>query len=174
MSQTLERTGAVETPARSSGGEPVAAGRLRSGVLALGALGVVGTAIELATIEHWGSLEQLIPWIVLGVMAAVIAALALAPSWAVVRGAQLLGVATLGSAALGVFEHVQENLTAGPLDQTLGPRWDSMSTLGQWWAAASGQIGPAPLLAPGILAEIGLCVLLACWAHPALRADAVA
>ena len=40
---------------------------------------------------------------------------------------------------------------------------------GHWWAAASGQVGPAPLLAPAVLAQIGLCVLLACWAHPAVR-----
>ena len=150
--------------------------KLRLGLLALGAAGILGTAIELATIEHWGSLLQMIPWVVLGVMTAAILAVALRPTRAVVRTAQMLGLAALGSGVFGIVQHIEENLTAGPLDATFGARWDSMSTMSQWWTAASGQVGPAPILAPAVLGQIGLCVLLACWAHPVVRqgAEAVA
>lgn len=38
---------------------------MRRGLLALSAVGVVGTAIELAMLRHWGSSAQLVPWFAL-------------------------------------------------------------------------------------------------------------
>ena len=69
---------------------------------------------------------------------------------------------------LGIWFHVQENLAAGPLDRHYAATWDSMSSLDQLWAATTGAVGPAPILAPGVLAEISLALLLATVGHPAL------
>jgi len=56
--------------------------------------------------------------------------------------------------------------------------WDSRPAVEQLWLAATGTVGPAPPLAPGVLAEIGLALFLASLRHPALRTsrevDAVA
>jgi hypothetical protein len=43
-----------------------------------------------------------------------------------------------------------------------------MSALEQLFAAVTGAVGPAPTLAPGVLAEISLALFLATVRHPAL------
>jgi hypothetical protein len=144
-----------------------ASGRLRAGLLALAAAGIVGTAAELAFLRHWGSLEQVVPWIALGLMAAAVASIAVRPSRSSLRAARGLSVLTLAAGAYGVVDHILENLHAGPLDATYGARWSAMGTASQWWHAATGGVGPAPTLAPAVLFQIALCLLLATMAHPA-------
>jgi hypothetical protein len=144
---------------------PLAA-RLRAGLLGLAALGIAGTAVELWTLHHWESASQLIPWAELVVMAVAVAAVAVRPRRTTVRAGLLLGAVSVVSGAYGIVDHISSNLSAGPLDRTYGPRWQTMSAVSHWWAAASGKVGPAPVLAPGVLAQIGLCLLLACAAHP--------
>lgn len=142
---------------------------LRLGLLGLAAAGIIGTAVELATIRHWDSTEQLIPWVVLAVAAIGVLAVAIRPSRLRVRVVQIVSLGTLAAAAFGVYEHIASNLESGPLDATYGPKWGTMSAMAKWWAAASGGVGPSPTLAPAVLAQISLCLLLATLAHPALR-----
>jgi hypothetical protein len=137
------------------------ASRLRAGLLGLAGIGVAGTGLELASIRHWGSVEQLVPWFVLGVLAAGIAAVGVRPCRVTALAGRLVGVVSVVGGSYGVIEHVVENLDAGPLDHDYAARWGSMSGAGHLWAAASGAVGPAPLLAPAILAFIGLCLALA-------------
>jgi hypothetical protein len=146
----------------------VVATRLRLGALALAALGIVGTGSELAFLRHWNGFEQLIPWAVLGVLAVAALALAVHPGAAVVRTVRAMGVTALAAGGYGVYVHVSENYATAPLDGSYGPRWDSMNVVERVWAAATGSVGPAPTLAPAALTQIGLCLLLACVAHPAL------
>jgi hypothetical protein len=143
---------------------------MRTGLLVIAALGVGGTAVELATIRHWGSAAQLIPWVCLLVLGAAIASVAFRPSAGRVRAARWVAVVALLAGLFGVFEHVKENLHAGPLDAHYAATWSSMTTVAKWWAAAYGGVGPSPTLAPAILAQISLCLLLATLGHPALRA----
>jgi hypothetical protein len=157
-------------PTRVRHSEVRAAGRLRAGLLVLAALGIVGTAIELATIRHWGSPDQMIPWVVLVALAVAVAAVAWAPSRARIRFAQLVGGGSLLAGAYGVLQHISENVDAGPHSHRYGAKWASMSTLAHWWAGAIGGLGSAPTLAPAVLAQIGLCLLLATLAHPRLAA----
>lgn len=154
-------------PAPSEG--HAAAARLRAGLLALAAAGILGTAVELWTIHHWETAVQLIPWAALAVLATGVALVALAPRPGTVRYALAVAAVSFASGAYGVVDHVSSNLSSGPLDGTYGPKWDGMSTLSRWWAAASGQVGPAPVLAPAVLAQIGACLLLAALWHPARR-----
>jgi hypothetical protein len=65
-----------------------------------------------------------------------------------------------------------ENLGAGPLDRNYATTWDGLSFMEQLWLATTGGVGPAPVLAPGSLAEIALAILLATIRHPALEAEA--
>ncbi len=142
---------------------------LRRGLLALAALTIVGIALELITEQHWTKPSQLIAWAALVVLAVAIGLLVRANRGWRVRVAQLLALVVVASAALGIWEHIEANHDAGPLDGRYAQRWDSLSTPAQWWLAARKAVGPTPPLAPGALAEAGFAVLLATVGHPALR-----
>lgn len=145
--------------------------RLRAGILALAAIGIAGTASELVFLRHWTSLTQLVVWP--GLLALVVALVMLltGPTVGRVTGARAIAGAVLVVAVLGVALHVHGNLEAGPLDRDYATTWATMSSVEQWWLAITGGVGPAPVLAPGVLAEISLALLLATVAHPAF-ADA--
>jgi hypothetical protein len=70
---------------------------------------------------------------------------------------------------VGVLIHVNANLEAAPLDRKFKDGWDARPFIEQLWLAATGQVGPAPALAPGALAQTALAVLLATVRHPAGR-----
>jgi hypothetical protein len=141
---------------------------LRAGVIGLVVLGLVGTTLELVFLAHWDSTAQSIVWPGVIAIAVGLGLLLIVPRRATITLVRLLSVAVLAIAALGIWFHVQENLGAGPLDRHFADRWDSMSGPEQLWAASTGSVGPAPVLAPGALAEISLALLLATVAHPAL------
>lgn len=85
-----------------------------------------------------------------------------------VRLARVLAIAVMLVALYGIWEHVESNWHTGPLDRNDMVTWDNLPASTQWWLAASKTVGPSPVLAPGALAQIGLCVLLATLRHPAL------
>ena len=134
---------------------------LRRGLLGLSMLGVLGTMVELAALRHWDGAVQLVPWIVLAVLGAVVVAVALRPSGPVVLVARVIAGAGLVTTLFGVWEHIESNLNSGPLDRVWGERWDALSTVSQWWHAINGDVGPSPLLAPGSIALVCLSLLLA-------------
>ncbi|MCU1351245.1 MAG: hypothetical protein JWM05_454 [Acidimicrobiales bacterium] len=135
-------------------------GVLRRALLGLALLGITGTAFELASERHWRTTVQLIPW---GALAAALVAIALV--WrggrTVRRAGRILAIVIMATSVLGIVEHVIANHEAGPLDAVYGARWASMSGLSQWWAAFIKSVGPAPTLAPFVLAWVALCILLA-------------
>jgi hypothetical protein len=155
---------------RSPGEEGDDAALLRRGVLALAVGAIAVTAAELASERHWGRPVRLIPWACLAVLAVAVAAIATAPRRATLLAARGAAGLVVAGSALGVWEHLEENLGAGPLDGRYSATWDAMSPIQHLWKAASGAVGPAPLLAPGILAGAAVLVLLATARHPALRA----
>jgi hypothetical protein len=140
---------------------------LRRGVLALVVLGVLGAAAELLFLHHWGSAGQAIVWPALVAIAAGVLVVALRPSRRSLRAARLVGLVVAAVALVGVGFHVSENLTAGPLDRAFAATWDSMPALEQWWLAVTGGVGPAPTLAPGVLVQLGLGLVLSTVRHPA-------
>ena len=134
---------------------------LRRGVLGLTGLGIAGTAIELVFLRHWSSATATIVWIGMVALSIGFVVLLRRPSLRARRIVATLAAIALVISVLGVWFHVQENLTAGPLDRLFAARWDTMSALDQWWTAITGEVGPAPTLAPGALGEISLAMLLA-------------
>ena len=142
---------------------------LRRGVLALAVAAIAVTAAELGAERHWGEPVRLIPWACLAVLALAIGAIAVVPRRSTLLAARSVAGIVIAGSALGVWEHLEENLKAGPLDRRYSTTWDAMSPLQHVWKAASGAVGPAPILAPGILAGAAVLVLLATARHPALR-----
>lgn len=76
--------------------------------------------------------------------------------------------AAIAAAGFGIALRINENYSAGPLDQTYSLIWDTMSEPQRRWAAFSKSLGPEPTFAPGALALIGLLVLVAAQRHPVL------
>lgn len=127
------------------------------GVRALAGMGIVGLVLELAVARHWQEWVQSLAWLALALLTLAWALLRASPAWSG-RLAALVALFSL----VGVWRHVAGNHEAAPLDAVVGPLWDGMSPVAQWWAAASGAVGPAPSLAPGALALLaGMVWLLA-------------
>lgn len=132
---------------------------LRGSLIALTALGIVGTAFELATLQHWNGAMQLLPWAALVVLAGAVALHA----WGgdrtyLVRALSLL---VLAVSAFGVLEHALVNYDAGALDRHFADTWDTLSPWLRGWYAITRTVGPAPTLAPGMLGQAALTLLLA-------------
>ena len=137
------------------------AGLLRFGLIGLALLGIAGTALELVFLQHWDGVTQQIVWPALLALCLALLLIVWRPTPTRVWVARVLAVGVLAIAGLGIWFHVEENLNAGFLDRTYGDTWESRSSLDQVWLAFTGQVGPAPTLAPGALAEISLALLLA-------------
>jgi hypothetical protein len=133
---------------------------IRQGLLAIGWLGLAGTATQLVLDRHWSSFWQLPPWfaIVLTGFALRLASRGEDGPRRLARG--LAGV-VLAISVLGVYKHIQGNYDAGPLDQRLMTRWDAMPFPERLWTASTQGVGPSPVLAAGALAMTALVVLLA-------------
>lgn len=138
-------------------------------LLAFAVLLVAATAVELAMERHWNSFVQQIPWGGVTVMVVAIALACIRPGRPSLMAARLLSVAIIALSLYGIFEHVRANYDAGPLDFRYANTWATMSEAGRWLRAATKSVGPAPVLAPGILAQAALCVIAATLRHPASR-----
>ncbi|WP_246082992.1 hypothetical protein [Nonomuraea diastatica] len=135
---------------------PAGPSMLRLGLLALVAIGIAGAAAELAFERHWGSPTQLIPWATLALLTVALVLVALRDSPGTLTVVRVLALIVLLAAAYGVFTHVSVNHGMGAMD----PAWDSLSPLAQWWSALTKSVGNAPPLAPGMLAQSALLLLL--------------
>jgi hypothetical protein len=143
---------------------------IRKSVILVAAIGIGGLAAELVIERHWGTPVRYVPWLALAALGWAVLRLWRGPTPRQVRATRVIAIAAMAAAALGVALHINENYTAGPLDQTYSLIWDTMSEPQRWWAAFSKSLGPAPTFAPGALALIGLLVLVATQRHPALSA----
>ncbi len=137
--------------------------QLRWALVGLSVLTCLGSALELAMLRHWGSTDQKIPWVILVIMAAGIAAFAWRQTQGTILAARVLAVGSVLGSGFGVLEHVKSNVETAPLNALWADTWDTLSPLNQWWLAATGGAGAAPTLAPGFLALTGICLALATW-----------
>lgn len=133
---------------------------VRRGLYVLTIFGILATAFELATERHWNGLEQFIPWVALGVLT-VATSLSLLPSRGSRLLARLLALLVMGTSIYGIIDHVTVNYNSGPLDARFANTWESQSAIQRWWYAATKSVGPAPPLAPGVLAQTALLLLCA-------------
>jgi hypothetical protein len=133
---------------------------VRRSLLALTLIGIAATAFELSTEHHWNGLEQLIPWFALAALAIAVV-LAVLPSRGTQLMARVLAVVVLGASVYGVLDHIAVNYNSGFLDQRFADTWESLPATQRWWYAFTKQVGPSPTLAPGMLAQMALLLLLA-------------
>jgi hypothetical protein len=135
-------------------------GRLQT-FLHLLAMGLfLGTIAELLSVKHYGDPVQLIPFALTGIGLIALALVWVHPSQLVMRTcAGLMAVIASGS-LLGVFEHVEGNLSV--LAET-----HRNPTIRQQLGAVL--TGDAPLLAPGTLAIAAAIGLAALYARRSLR-----
>jgi hypothetical protein len=141
---------------------------IRRGLLALIVLGILATAFELASERHWNGIEQLIPWIALAVLTAATMLLVI-PADGSVAASRVLALLVVAASLYGVVEHILVNYDSGALDQRYAQTWSSLSVLEQLWLAATKTVGPAPTLAPGVLGQSALLLLLATFTRAATR-----
>jgi hypothetical protein len=139
--------------------------RMRRGLIALTVIGIVAAAFELATERHWNGPQQLTPWLALAVLA-VAFALAVTFGTRAVTAARVLALLVLAASLYGVIDHILVNYNAGALDQRYATTWDTLPPVQRWWYAATKTVGPAPTLAPGVLGQSALLLLLATLCGP--------
>ena len=130
---------------------------LRRFALALCLLGVVTTPIELVLMQHYNTKDQIMPFVFLGLAAIGVAAAWFRPNAKVLRGVRVLMVLVVLGSGIGVFEHLKANYR----DATRGGVVPNLIEL--------VLTGVAPLLAPGILAQVGLLGLAFTYKHPAFE-----
>ena len=109
-------------------GRDGAAARLRTGLLLLVAVGVVGASLALAYDRHWLSPWQFAPWVVLGIVIAATVALAVRQTSVTVRIARAVAVVALVSALLGAWQHIAANLNPDSHDHQHDDGRQSMSS----------------------------------------------
>jgi len=121
----------------------------------------LGACAELAMLRHWQGPGQLVPWGVLAVLLVAAAVWLVRRSVASARALQAVAVVAVLGSAFGVYEHVGANLAVGSLSGRYGPGWESLPATAQVWAAATGAVGAAPVLAPGMVGLAGVLLGLA-------------
>jgi hypothetical protein len=125
-------------------------------LLALVGIGILGAAFELAVERHWQSPSQVVPWAALALLGFALGLHALRDTPRALATVRVLALAVLLASAFGVFMHVSVNYDAGSFD----PSWATLPPLSQWWSAFTKSVGSAPPLAPGMLAQGALLLLL--------------
>jgi hypothetical protein len=125
---------------------------LRRLLLAVLALGLAGTAIELVLLEHDESLLQLLPLVLIAIGLAVIACHVFMKSRLTVHLMRITMAAFVAAGVLGMVLHYQGNVE---FQKELDP---SLAGLSLFLKAIRSKAPPA--LAPGMLVQLGLLGLV--------------
>lgn len=136
---------------------------LRTGLLLIFVVGVVGTLVELLLLEHWKEWTQWAPLVMLAV------GLLLAGGWAFGHSRLLLRlfrglmVVFVAAGVVGVWLHYRGNV-----------EWELETDISmKGWALFKAAItGATPALAPGTMVQLGLVGLAYTFRHPALAGGA--
>jgi hypothetical protein len=132
---------------------------VRLALLAILAIGILGTGVELLLLKHTEDWWQWAPIVMLGAALIVNVAVALAPTAGTVRALQGLMLLFVVTGVVGTWLHY-----AGNVEWEL-ERMASLSGLELFRAAI---MGATPTLAPGTMVQLGLIGLLYSYRHPAL------
>lgn len=128
---------------------------IQRALAALTAVGILGAAFELAAEQHWRSPQQLIPWAALVLLTAGVLLLLAGDAPRLLGTVRAIVAVVLLVSAFGVYAHVAANHTAGSMADP------GLSGVAAWWSALTKTVGQAPPLAPGMLGQSALLLLLA-------------
>lgn len=131
---------------------------LRGLLLALLLFSTAGLVPELVLIEHYDSIEQWIPLVLLALSLVVTLVLWRRPSARALTAFRAIMVLCVAAGGLGLYYHF-----AGNVEFAL-ERSPSLTGFPLVWKALGGA---TPTLAPGALAQIGLLGLVYAYRHPA-------
>jgi hypothetical protein len=126
-------------------------------------IGAAGLTVELTLLEHYETVWQAVPLVVLAVSLGTALAVAGRPGRGSIRIFRIVMIALVMTGAIGVFLHYDENIT---FERELAPE---VGGLGLVWMALRGS---TPILAPGAFVQLGLLGLILVYDHPALRGAA--
>jgi hypothetical protein len=133
--------------------------RFQAALLALSVLSCAFVAIELASLRHWRSTEQIVPWIVLAVLFCSTLIVVFNRSQLAIVQARLVALCATPAALFGVYEHVSANLETGVLNHKY--TWAELPGWEHLWLASTGAVGGTPATAPLVLALAGVLLGLA-------------
>ncbi|MFE5707342.1 hypothetical protein [Rhodococcus koreensis] len=133
--------------------------RFQAALLALSVLSCAFVAVELASLWHWKSTEQIVPWIVLGVLVCSGVIVVFNRSRITIAQARLVAPCAIPGALFGVYEHVSANLDTGILNHRYN--WAQLPGWEHVWLASTGAVGGTPATAPLVLALAGVLLGLA-------------
>jgi cation transport ATPase len=140
------------------------ASTLRRVLLWIVLIGAGGLLLELLLIEHFESLSQFVPLVLLVVVLGLSGWLMVRQSRVAVRIFQAVMLLCVAAGVLGVYLHyagnVEFELEREPLRHGLDLFWEAIR-------------GATPALAPGALSQLGLLGLAYSFRHPALRSPPV-
>ena len=133
---------------------------LRRVLLGIAAFGIVGTTVELLLIGHYEELAQWPPLVLLVLTALGIIAIVVKPTPRTLQLFRFLMVLVVLSSLAGIYFHLSSNI--GFRTET-NPDLEGFAL---FWRAIRGGV---PLLAPGVMAQVGLLGLAATFRHPVLK-----
>ena len=133
---------------------------LRTLLLALVHLGIIGLIAELVLLEHTDSLAQWIPLAALTLGLGIAVLVALRPGPRSLRSFQGIMALFVVTGCVGLYLHLRGNLE---FELENDP---SLTGVALIWEALRGA---TPTLAPGALAQLGLLGLIYTHRHPELR-----
>lgn len=134
--------------------------RLRAILLLLLAAQITGVAAELVLIAHWEDIWQWTPIVLLGIGLLTLAVHAILRNRASLRAFKLVMVLFLFAGCLGTWLHYDGRTE---FRQEVDP---SLAGWNLFRAAMTGSSTP-PVLAPGIMVQMGLLGLACLYRHPA-------
>jgi len=123
------------------------------------AIGLAGTAVELALLEHYEDATQWLPLVIIAVALVVLAIYAAAPAPAAIRLFRAVMVAQFLLGGVGIVLHYRGNLE---FQRDMDPTASSW----QLFTKAIRAKAP-PALAPGVLAQLALLGLVSTYRDPA-------
>jgi hypothetical protein len=124
------------------------------------AIGAVGTFAELLLLGHYDDVSQLIPLVLLGLVAATLAWHTFDRGPLPLRALQVLALVSMASGALGVYFHYQGNVE---FELEMYPDTTGLALF------KKAMTGATPALAPGTMVELGLIGLAYTIGHPRLQ-----
>jgi hypothetical protein len=133
--------------------------KIRKALLAIMFLGFTGTWAELLLLKHTDGFWQLVPVILTLGGSALVAWCWVSDRAASVRTLQMVSGLLLASGIVGVVQHLLGNI---------GHEQESNPGLAGYELYKLAAMGSTPLLAPGVMLQLGLLGVLYAYRHPAL------
>jgi multisubunit Na+/H+ antiporter MnhB subunit len=141
-------------------GPPTTLDAVRKGILAVIALGILGMSAELLMIGHYEDSSQLLPLAAAAIALALILAVAWRPRVFTLRTLQFVMLTFVGTGITGITLHFE---ASAEFQREIDPAISGMALVRKVMDATA-----PPLLAPGIMVQLGLLGLLYTYRHPVL------